>query len=201
LKLGLRAVYVKPGNFLYLLPFRFFRTSEFGENAICVVSSKLGPLHLSLSRSLAKVLHEGPSGEVLIIGKPLGTYGKEFEQNLKTLPGVNYYGYVRKNRLFQALTNKCLIILYLTYDDTWSYTVYESLLMGKIVALVALDDLAKDGILDGQISVFGNLIKINKIGKIYLIRVASRQNLEKRLRRINRDYINGVWYLLTKLLL
>jgi len=152
---GLPAIYIPPGNYPPHISVDSHK-SDF-KSEICFVSSKIAFDFIGVLRQFYKKFLK----EINIYGKPYGPQSAYLFNILKSENYIRYHGSLRRYLLIDNLLRYCAVGIYISYYDTWSYTLYELLLTTRFVYLVIPISEVLNAIIDVYKYMFGNSIRIH----------------------------------------
>ncbi|MEM1645988.1 MAG: hypothetical protein QXL96_09020 [Ignisphaera sp.] len=188
--------FVYPGNYLDTEPLHFHGIS--GKNATCFVSSKIDRLSFLMIKKISE------KNKIYVIGKPIGPLGRILETNLLSLPNLEYLGiFPSRRELFKIIGSDFDRIIYVTSYETWSYVIFESLMLGKKVIVTFFSEFVKKEIIEVYKNIFNKFINIYPISKtifLFNLTVKDRLKLYNYCLTLNKMYVGGICRILTKLL-
>jgi hypothetical protein len=185
---GIPAVYIPPGNYPPYIPTDIDNTDY--KTEICFVSSKISLDFIPILRLFYNKFFK----KINIYGKPYGPQYAYVYSKLQTENYLKYYGTLKRDLLIKNLLRHCKIGIYISYYDTWSYTLYELLLTTRFVYLVVPIKEVLDTLIDIYKYMFGNSIKIYSKSLVALFSLVNFD--DSQLTILQKKYVNGYCYLL-----
>jgi hypothetical protein len=184
---GLPAIYIPPGNYLPYIPVE--NGSANFKSEICFASSKISLDFITL----IKLFYKKFSREIHIYGKPYGPQYAYIYSKLKSKNYFKYHGLLKRDLLIDNLLKYCKIGIYISYVDTWSYTLYELLLTTRFVyGIVPIKEML-DALIEVYKYMFGNSISIYSKSPVALFSLVNFD--DSRLAILQKKYVYGYCYL------
>ena len=184
---GLPAIYIPPGNYLPYIPVE--NGSANFKSEICFASSKISLDFITL----LKLFYKKFSREIHIYGKPYGPQYAYIYSKLKSKNYFKYHGLLKRDLLIDNLLKYCKIGIYISYVDTWSYTLYELLLTTRFVyGIVPIKEML-DALIEVYKYMFGNSISIYSKSPVALFSLVNFD--DSRLAILQKKYVYGYCYL------
>jgi hypothetical protein len=184
---GLPAIYIQPGNYPPYIPIESGNANF--KSRICLASSKISLDFITL----LELFYKKFSREIHIYGKPYGPQHAYVYSKLKSKHYFKYHGILKRDLLIGDLLKHCKIGIYISYVDTWSYTLYELLLTTRFVyGIVPIKEML-DALIDVYKYMFGNSIRIYSKSLVALFSLVNFD--DSRLAILQKKYVYGHCYL------
>ncbi len=184
---GVPAIYIPPGNYPPYIPIE--NGSANFKSEICLTSSKISLDFITL----LELFYKKFSKEIHVYGKPFGPQYAYVYSKLKSKNYIKYHGILKRDLLIDNLLKRCKIGIYISYVDTWSYTLYELLLTTRFVYVIVPIKEMLGTLIDIYKYMFGNSIRIYSKFPVALFSLVNFD--DSQLAILQKKYVYGYCYL------